>query len=55
MSEDAKKIIATIKQGTLPPLSSAGNSKGTQVLQHGLNLSQFELRTVAKSTPKENK
>ena len=54
MSEDAKKFIDTMKSGTLPPLSSTENSKGTQVLQHGLDLSQFEKRSGSNSSKKKD-
>lgn len=54
MSEDAKKLIEAMKNGTLPPLSSTENSKGTQVLQHGLDLSQFEKRSGTNSAKKED-
>ena len=54
MSDDAKKVIQTIKKGVLPPLSSNNttNSQGTQTLQHGINLTDFNLQT--KNTPKND-
>ena len=46
MSEEAKKIIETIKKGELPPLSSnsTADSKGTQTLQHGISNTEFGLQ-----------
>lgn len=54
MSEEAKKLIEAMKNGTLPPLSSTENNKGTQVLQHGLDLSQFEKRAGSDSPKKKS-
>lgn len=36
MSEEAEKIIQTIKQGSLPSLT-INNDKGTQSSQHGID------------------
>ncbi|MBQ8600437.1 MAG: hypothetical protein IJ407_03535 [Clostridia bacterium] len=56
MSDEAKKVIETIKKGELPPLSSnsTADSKGTQTLQHGINLTEFDLHT-RKNTSKDKK
>lgn len=56
MSDDAKKVIETIKKGELPPLSSnsTADSKGTQTLQHGINLTEFDLQT-RNNTSKDKK
>ena len=53
MLEDAKKFIDAMKSGTLPPLSSTESNRGTQVLQHGLDLSQFEKRSGSDSAKKK--
>lgn len=45
MSEEAKKIIDTIKQGKLPPLNTT-STKGTQSSQRGIDHSTFGLQTL---------
>lgn len=49
MSEEAKKIIQTIKQGKLPPLNTTV-SKGTQSSQRGIDHSTFGLQTLNEDT-----
>ncbi len=49
MSEETKKIISTIKQGKLPPLSSSSNKSsktGTQASQRGTCNTAFALQTL---------
>ena len=49
MSEETKKIISTISQGKLPPLSSSSNKSskvGTQSSQRGTCDTVFALQTL---------
>lgn len=53
MSEETKKIISTIKQGKLPPLSSSSNKSsttGTQASQRGTSNTVFALQTLKEDT-----
>lgn len=45
MSEEAEKIIQTIKQGSLPSLT-INNDKGTQSSQRGIDHTTFGLQSL---------